>query len=117
MSIAPQPSSRLLAQSPEVRNHFESQLEPTGLSEPKILDQPLEELRESLARIDEAIKNPSSFGTIRVSLTPDGNVFIAKAGSDYLQKVGILPLLLEREKADSRPGSPAVPRRNRGNDT
>jgi hypothetical protein len=87
-----------IAQSEVVRNYFEQELSKLELAERQIETQSLEELRGSLDRVNEAVLNPDSFGKIRVKLSADGQISIVTSGSRYHQKVGALPLLLERKK-------------------
>jgi len=77
-----------------IRNFFEPQLARLGLSADQIEQQNLEELNESLKKINDAIAQPQAFGTLKMSIGPTG-LFVVKAESHF--EVGILPLLLERK--------------------
>ena len=78
---------------------FEPQLKAIGLSKEQIEKQNHDELKESLERINEAIKKPESFGTIGIAVEAEGNFYISKAKSSAnIHKVGILPILLQRKK-------------------
>jgi len=73
---------------------FEPQLVALGLGENQIKEQNLEELMESLERINEIIANPSSFGTYRIS----GSISVVLTKTDSHIEVGVLPIALERKK-------------------
>lgn len=88
----------LAEQHERVLAYFEQQLIPLKLSEEQISTQSLDELNDSLERLNDAIKNPDSFGELRLVATVDGGLVIAKAHSEYHQKIGILPLLLKRKQ-------------------
>ena len=78
---------------------FESQLVNIGLSKSQIDNQSLEELEQSLDRVNDAINNPSSFGTVKLVATGDVGIFaITQLKQEAHYEVGILPLLLERKK-------------------
>jgi hypothetical protein len=82
----------------KVRLHFELQLTPLGLSAEEINRQSLEELEQSLERVNEAIKNYQSFGVIKLKASAEIGFYITTSSSDALYEVTALPLLLERKK-------------------
>jgi hypothetical protein len=76
---------------------FDSQLERLNLGETQINDQDIPLLEDSLMRIDEALRNPESFGVLRLSLASNATVFIANANTEAVVQLGIVPILLERK--------------------
>ena len=81
-----------------IKEIFDSQLEKLNLSENQIIKQDLPELRESLSRINDAIAHPEGWGELYIKYTSIG-VILAQSSSDcHRNKVGILPILLERKK-------------------
>jgi hypothetical protein len=82
-----------------IRTIFEPQLIALGLSSEQIERQEREELEQSLERVNESIRHPNSFGTLRLAADSEGGWYVAKGASDAnIQEVNILPLLLERKK-------------------
>jgi uncharacterized membrane protein len=77
---------------------FEDQLEPLDLTKIKIEQQNLSELESSLDRVNDAIKNPESFGVLRLKMVADLGLIVAKSQSEAQFEIGIMPLLLERKK-------------------
>jgi hypothetical protein len=69
-----------------------------GLGEEQIKQQTLEELQQSLETINDAIKNPDSFGALNLKLDAQIGAVIASNGSGAHVSLGILPILLERKK-------------------
>jgi Fe2+ transport system protein B len=82
----------------QAQEYFEPQLMEMGFEKIKIEAQSLQELRQNLDSINEAIKHPESFGTLGFALNARGTVYITKSKSDAQFEIGILPLLLERKK-------------------
>ncbi|ACC82419.1 hypothetical protein [Nostoc punctiforme] len=83
----------------QAQDYFEPQLIEMGFEKTKIEAQSLQELRQNLDSINEAIKHPESFGTLGFSISAaTGTVYITQSKSDALFEIGILPLLLERKK-------------------
>jgi len=78
-----------------VRVHFEPQLARLGLSVEQIEGQTLEELNESLVKVNDAIAHPEAFGTLKISAAAGGGFVIAKTEAHF--EIGILPMLLERK--------------------
>lgn len=81
----------------QAQAYFEPQLTELGLSRSQIETQSLEELRQSLESINEAIKNPQSFGVFSFRAQADASLILSSKQSAQLE-VGILPLLLDRKK-------------------
>jgi hypothetical protein len=82
------------------RDYFDPQLGNIGLTRDQISKQSLEELNESLVRVNDAISHPDGFGTLRLRIFPSGgrvNFVIADGSQDAQVEVSILPLLLERK--------------------
>ncbi|MBD2103593.1 hypothetical protein [Leptolyngbya sp. FACHB-261] len=86
---------RLAAQAQE---YFEPQLAELGFSKSQIETQSLDELRQSLESINEAIKHPGSFGSLSFSVGAEGKIFVTSSKSNAQFEIGILPLLLDRKK-------------------
>ena len=82
----------------QARAFFEPQLRQLDLGRDQIEKQALEELRQSLERANDALKNPEQFGVLRIALSASGVPFIAKSTTEALITVGILPILLERKQ-------------------
>jgi hypothetical protein len=78
-----------------VRQHFEPQLARLGLSAEQIESQNLDELNESLVKVNDAIAHPQAFGTLKISIGAKGNFLISRQEAHF--EVGILPMLLERK--------------------
>jgi hypothetical protein len=81
----------------QARNYFEPKLRALNLGIDQIEQQTLEELETSLDRVNDAMTHPDQFGTLKLGLSVDSGILLAKATSDYLVEVGILPTLLERK--------------------
>ena len=80
-----------------IRNYFEPQLERLGLSLAQIERQGLDELRESLVKVNDAIEHPEGFGTLKLNLSANVGLIVTQSRQDALIEVTILPLLLERK--------------------
>jgi hypothetical protein len=85
------------AQMRKAREKFEPQLETLHLTENQINQQNLTELEGSLQHIDDTIKAPESFGTLKLTMTGAG-IKIADSQNKNAFEVDIIPLLLERKK-------------------
>jgi hypothetical protein len=79
-----------------VRTSFEPQLERLGLSVEQIETQNLDELNESLAKVNDAISHPENFGTLKLMFTGQASVILTARQEAHIE-IGILPLLLERK--------------------
>jgi hypothetical protein len=82
----------------EAQRFFDAQLERIGLSEAQIESQDITELEDSLARVDDALRSPESFGVLKLSVSANAAVFIVKSDTASHIEVGVVPLLLERKK-------------------
>ncbi|MEU8217310.1 hypothetical protein AB0C47_16235 [Micromonospora taraxaci] len=82
----------------EARKFFEPKLKALGLGVSQIESQSLPELEDSLERIADAARHPEQFGVLRLNLTAGAGVVIARASSESIVEVGILPSLLERKR-------------------
>lgn len=80
------------------KKHFDELLFPLGLTEQQIQSQNLNELKESLDSVNDAISHPESFSTIKLKLTASGIWVITSINQDAHFELGILPLLLERKR-------------------
>lgn len=95
------PRSAILSiqeQKRKALEQFETQLEPLGLTKIQIDQQTLPELEASLERVNDAMKNPESFGVLRLQMTTDAGFLIVKGTTEAHFEIGIMPLLLERKK-------------------
>ena len=77
---------------------FGAQLEHLGLSRSKIATQEIVELQDSLARVDDALRSPESFGVLKLKVTADAGAMIVKANSEAHVEIGVVPHLLECKK-------------------
>lgn len=78
------------------RRFFEIQLARLNLSQDQVAEQSLEELRDSLAAVNDAIAHPEGFGVLKIKLTASAGVVIVTSDTESHVELGILPLLLER---------------------
>src|SRR5664279_3859320 len=77
---------------------YEPQLATLGLASDQVLSQGIDELKFSLATIDDAIKHPESFGTLKVALVGRGELVVVPASTpDALLEISALPTLLARK--------------------
>jgi hypothetical protein len=77
---------------------FEPQLQRLDLGVDQINRQTLDELRESLERVNEMIKNVASYETLAIKITKNANVVITAGARDAHYTCTILPFLLERKR-------------------
>ena len=82
----------------EAQRFFNAQFERIGLGEAQIESQFITELEDSLARVDDALRSPESFGVLKLSFSANAVVFIVKSDAAPHIEVGVVPLLLERKK-------------------
>lgn len=75
---------------------FEPQLAALGLSEESIRAQTVDQLEESLAKINELVANPGSIGRTTIKVSASGTAVIASAVEAHME-IGALPLLLDRK--------------------
>lgn len=81
----------------EARDFFEKQLRRIDLANDQIAEQDLRTLEVSLIKVNDAIANPGSFATFKISLALTGGVIVTRLDSQGSIEIGILPLLLERK--------------------
>ena len=74
---------------------FKEALKRLHLTKAQIENQSKEELENSLSTVEDAIRNSSSFGVLKVSMSASGAAIIVQSKSEHHFEVGILPLLLE----------------------
>lgn len=78
---------------------FEEQLSLLGLSKAQIESQSLQELKDSLERINDAINNPDGFPKFNVSIGGESGLpYITQGAAKAHYQITILPTLLERKK-------------------
>jgi predicted nucleotide-binding protein len=82
----------------QARLFHEPQLAEQGLSEAQIKSQTLEQLRESLEKLETFIAHPGQFGLFRIKLTAEGSSIIVQDRAEAQIEIGILPLLLVRKQ-------------------
>jgi hypothetical protein len=75
------------------RVFFEPQLRALGLGIDEIRQQRLDELYQSLERINDAIAHPESFGTLKLKAS-----LTLLVSNEAQLEVGVLPVLLERKR-------------------
>jgi hypothetical protein len=80
-----------------IRAHFEPQLARLGLSVEQIEKQNLEELNESLVKVNDALAHPDGFGTLRLKVTANAALLVATTQQESHMEISVLPLLLERK--------------------
>ena len=98
MGRGPSPEEELAKrQIEQLKSFFEPQLVTLGLGADQIRHQTLEELEESLERVNLAIANSTSFGVYRLTVTANSGVVISAAKTEAHVEMGILPILLERK--------------------
>ena len=93
--LSPQQKAKYRSLEEQVESCFESQLRDLGLSKDQIETQSLDELQQSLEKVNEALKHPESFGTLRF---PEVLVLVTSSGSDAHFERRILQLLLSCKK-------------------
>ncbi|MEG3439505.1 hypothetical protein V0288_20425 [Pannus brasiliensis CCIBt3594] len=82
----------------QIESFFESQLKDLGLAKDQIETQSLDELQQSLETVNQALKHPESFGTLRFKISAEVGAIITSSQSDAHFERGILQLLLSRKK-------------------
>jgi len=82
----------------QVESYFESQLRDLSLAKDQIETQSLGELQQRLETVNEALKHPESFGTLKFKISVGGGVLLTSSKSDAHFERGILQLLLSRKK-------------------
>jgi len=80
-----------------IRDHFEPQLARIGLSVEQIENQILDELNQSLIKVNDCISHPEGFGTLRIKINASAGLILVQAQQEAHLEVGILPILLERK--------------------
>ena len=98
MSARPSYEARAENYLEQARLFYEPQLAAQGLSEETIDGQTLEQLRDSLAKLDVLISHPEQFGFFRIKMTAEGSSIIVKNQTEAQVEIGILPLLLQRKQ-------------------
>ena len=82
----------------QARLFHEPRLAELGLSEKAINSQTLEQLKDSLTKLDIAISHPEQFGFFRIKMTTEGSSIIVGSRAEAQVEIGILPLLLQRKQ-------------------
>jgi len=80
----------------QAKAFFEPQLAMLDLTVEQIKHQTLEELEQSLERVNASLANPTSFGILKINMTSEGIAVLTR--SEAHLEIGILPILLERKK-------------------
>jgi hypothetical protein len=80
-----------------IRTNFEPQLTNLGLSVEQIERQNLDELNQSLNKVNDAISHPENFGTLTLEAGGGVGFFGLNLSEKAHIEIGILPLLLERK--------------------
>jgi hypothetical protein len=76
---------------------FGTNLRTLKLEPGQIQEQTVPELEESLKTIDDAMRHPEQFGTLRIKLGAETGAVIAKNNSESHIEMGVLPILLKRK--------------------
>jgi predicted nucleotide-binding protein len=82
----------------QARLFHEPHLAAQGLSEDAINSQTLEQLQDSLIKLDIMISHPEQFGFFRFKVTAEGPTILVKNQAEAQIEIGILPLLLQRKQ-------------------
>ncbi|MFI0895221.1 hypothetical protein [Streptomyces sp. NPDC020983] len=80
------------------RSFFEPQLRLMNLGHTQIEAQNLNQLKESLDRINLAIANPGQFGALGIKFSAGVGAVVARASAGGTITVGVLPILVERKR-------------------
>lgn len=98
MSVASTNQFRAETYLDQARLFHEPHLAAQGLSENGINGQTLEQLQDSLAKLDIMISHPEQFGFFRIKVTAEGSSILVKNQAEAQIGIGILPLLLQRKQ-------------------
>lgn len=83
----------------QAKQQYETELHSIGLGQAQLLGQSLPELRDSLERINDAIKNPDSFPKFNIAMGGRVGVpYVTSRTAESHYQVTILTTLLERKK-------------------
>ncbi|HXQ71634.1 MAG TPA: hypothetical protein VN844_14155 [Pyrinomonadaceae bacterium] len=82
----------------QLNEFFKGELERLRLTDEQIEQQSVPELESSLETVNDALKNPDSFGVLRIKITADTGFLITTANQNFHYEVGILPLLLRAKR-------------------
>ncbi len=85
-------------QTEEIDEVFEKLLARIGLDEESIKKQSLDELEDSLVRIDGALANAAAFGILRIQVSGRANAIVTASTTDTHFEYGATTLLLARKK-------------------
>lgn len=77
---------------------FERQLRLLRLTKDQIRNQGPKKLKMSLENVNDTIRNPEQFGTVKLTVNADGITVLADSSSGFNYEMGILPTLLERKR-------------------
>lgn len=80
------------------RSFFEPQLRIMNLSHAQIDVQNLNQLKDSLDRVNLAIANPNQFGALGIKISAGVGAVIARTSAEGTITVGVLPILVERKR-------------------
>ncbi len=99
MSRGPDPQFKLQDDMDQrAADFFEPKLRDLKLAADQIQEFSITELEEALVRVDDAMRHPDQFGTLRLKISAQANMFvIPKATTEAQVEVGILPILLKRK--------------------
>jgi len=85
-------------QAKSFERFFEAQLKAIGLADEQLSKQGLSELRDSLETINDAIRNPDSFGSLNLRFDARAGFIISSIGGESHIQIGVLPLLLQKKR-------------------
>lgn len=92
------PRNSMEAVMANVRVIYDAQLAPLGLTAPQIQGQTLEQLHDSLERVNRFIDDPSGLGSFSIKISSEAGAVIVLNKSESHFQVNAVPLLLERKK-------------------
>ena len=81
--------------SDAAEKHYEPQLKALGLGKEDVQHQTLQELEQSLAKVDDAISRKESFASVRLMATADGKIVVSTTKEGF--EINIRPTLLARK--------------------
>lgn len=85
-------------QAKNFEQFFEAQLSAIGLADDQLKKQSVHELRDSLEALNDAIRNPDSFGTLHLRMDGKVGLIVTTIGAQSHIQIGVLPLLLKKKK-------------------
>ena len=85
-------------QTKNLQTFFETALRSIQLGDDQLKNQNYEELLDSLETINDAIRNPDSFGTMSLRFDAGVGMIITNLSSQAHVRIGVLPFLLQKKR-------------------